>query len=203
MTRYAMQAYRVRESGNFRDEELGRNDRRRTSCTGLASRTTITASNQYEQKLFTARESRPRPFRDDKVLADWNGLMIAALALGARALDDDRYLRMAAKAASFIRTHMLVSGDRLMHRYRGGEASVPGNLDDYAFVVWGLVELYQAGYDPEHLDLALRLSASMLKYFSAGSGGLLFAPLDGERLVAATVEDHGRCVSVGKFSRLL
>ncbi len=187
--KHAMETYRVSESGNFRDEAsgmmTGENILHLDGIPADAARI-----ESIRKKLFAARERRPRPFRDDKVLTDWNGLMIAALALGARALGEDRYLCMAGKAASFIKNEMLVDGDRLLHRYRNGEASVRGNIDDYAFVAWGLIELYQAGFDPEHLDLALRLSASMLKYFSGGSGGLTFAPLDGERLIAVTVESH-------------
>ncbi len=186
---HAMAVFHAGENGNFIDEATGR-----MTGENILHLGEIPADagrlEAIRKKLFTARQGRPRPFRDDKVLADWNGLMIAALAAGARALGDDRYLRMAGDAASFIRAKMLVGGDRLMHRYRDGEVSVPGNLDDYAFFIWGLIELHQAGFDPEHLDLALRLSASMLKYFSAGNGGLNFAPLDGEQLIAGTVDNH-------------
>ena len=118
-------------------------------------------------RLFAARAQRPRPLRDDKVLADWNGLMIAALAAGARALGERAYLDAAGRAAAFIGKEMLRDGDLLLHRYREGEAGIPGNLDDYAFFIWGLVELYEAGLT-RHLDLALRLSGVMLKSFSSG-----------------------------------
>ena len=114
--------------------------------------------------------------------------MIAALAAGARVLDDGRYLSAAERAAEFIREKMLVDGDRLMHRYRDGEKSVPGNLDDYAFFVWGLIELYETGYKTLYLDLAIRISGAMLEYFEADGGGLLFSPSDGEHLIARTVE---------------
>jgi len=185
----AMEAFRVSVRGNFSDEATGRmtgeNILHREDMPDGSAR-----MESIRKKLFDARERRPRPFRDDKVLADWNGLMIAALALGARALGDERYLRMAGDAASFIRTRMMTGDGRLLHRYRNGEASVPGNLDDYAFVVWGLIELYQAGFDPEHLDLALRLATSMVNHFSDVNGGLSFSPRDGEKLVAETMENH-------------
>ncbi len=185
----AMEAYNAGDRGNFRDEATGRMTGENILHLGGVPADTAEMES-IRGRLFAARERRPRPFRDDKVLADWNGLMMAALSVGARALGEDRYLRMARDAASFIRTGMMTGDDRLLHRYRNGEASVPGNLDDYAFVAWGLIELYQAGFDPEHLDLALRLTASMLDRFSDGSGKLSFAPRDGERLVAETVETH-------------
>ncbi|HPC41418.1 MAG TPA: thioredoxin domain-containing protein [Spirochaetota bacterium] len=187
--RRAMEAYSISDRGNFRDEATGRMTGENILHLGAVPGDTARMES-IREKLFAARERRPRPFRDDKVLADWNGLMIAALALGARALGDDRYLRMARDAASFIGSRMMTGGDRLLHRFRNGGASVPGNLDDYAFVAWGLIELYQAGFDPEHLDLAIRLSASMLKHFADGGGRLAFAPRDGEKLVAETVETH-------------
>ncbi len=186
---HAMEAYGVAAEGNYADESTGLNKGENI----LHHRSWPADAERLaplREKLFAARELRPRPFRDDKVLTDWNGLMIAALAVGARALDDDRYLAMAAGAASFIESRMLVNGDRLLHRYRGGEASVPAYLDDYAFFIWGLIELYQAGFDPGRLELALRLAVSMLKLFDGGDGGLRFAPLDGERLIAGTVEYH-------------
>jgi uncharacterized protein YyaL (SSP411 family) len=141
-----------------------------------------------QKKLLAAREQRQRPLRDDKILTDWNGLMIAALAAGSRALDDGRYLAAAERAAEFLMRKMLVAGDRLLHRYLGGDASVPGNLDDYAFFIWGLIELYEAGFNTIYLDLAIRLSGSMLRYFANDNGGLVFSPLDGERLITRTVE---------------
>ncbi|MBP7736178.1 MAG: thioredoxin domain-containing protein [Spirochaetes bacterium] len=188
-TGYAMRAYGATEEGNFAEEATGRS----TGENILLFKSWPAEAERLaslRDKLFAARELRRRPFRDDKVLTDWNGLMIAALAVGASALDDDRYLGMAAGAASFIESRMLVNGDRLLHRYRGGEASVPAYLDDYAFFIWGLIELYQAGFDPGRLELALRLAASMLRLFDGGEGGLTFAPLDGERLIAGTVEYH-------------
>jgi uncharacterized protein len=184
---YAGEIYNLSAEGNFTDQAVGR----KTGENILYFQVMPSDTDRFEsirKKLFAARERRTRPLRDDKVLTDWNGLMIAALAAGARVLDNDRYLAAAERAAEFIRIKMLGKGDRIMHRYRDGDASVPGNLDDYAFFIWGLIELYEAGYNTQYLDLAVRLSGSMLEYFSNDDGGLLFSPLDGERLVALTVE---------------
>ena len=108
------------------------------------------------QKLFKSRAKRVHPFKDDKVLTDWNGLMIAALAKGAQVLDSVM-LSKAANATSFILGNLKNAEGKLLHRYREKEASVDGNLDDYAFLIWGLIELYEATFRTKYLDEALRL----------------------------------------------
>jgi uncharacterized protein YyaL (SSP411 family) len=92
------------------------------------------------KKLFKERDKRIHPFKDDKILTDWNGLMIAALAKGAQVFDKEEYLHGAIKATDFIFNHMYKEG-RLFHRYRDGEAGLTGNIDDYAFLIWALLEL--------------------------------------------------------------
>ena len=91
------------------------------------------------QRLFAYREKRVHPMKDDKILTDWNGLMIAALAKGAQALDEPRYGEAACRAADFILGNMRKTNGRLWHRHRGGRTGVEANLDDYAFLVWGLI----------------------------------------------------------------
>ncbi|MBZ0166543.1 MAG: thioredoxin domain-containing protein, partial [Candidatus Omnitrophica bacterium] len=93
--------------------------------------------------LFLLREDRPRPHLDDKVLVDWNGLLISSLAIGSRVLHEPAYLDAAEEAARFIMHNMIKDG-RLLHRYRDGEAAIPGMLDDYAFFTNGLIDLYEA-----------------------------------------------------------
>jgi uncharacterized protein len=95
-------------------------------------------------RLFDERAERPRPNKDDKILADWNGLMIAALAKASRAFGEGDFSLAAERAADFILTRMRTKDGRLLHRYRDGDASVTGFADDYAFLAWGLLELYQA-----------------------------------------------------------
>jgi uncharacterized protein YyaL (SSP411 family) len=147
--------------------------------------------------LLETREKRVRPLKDDKVLTDWNGLMIAALARSASALEDGRYLNAAESAAGFIIKHMITADGKLLHSWRDGAAAVQGNLDDYAFFIWGLVELYEATYQPEYLELSVRLTESMLKYFSDDAGPLLFSPVDGEELIATMLEYYDGALPSG------
>jgi uncharacterized protein YyaL (SSP411 family) len=107
--------------------------------------------------LFNIRGSRPRPHLDDKVLTAWNGLMIAAMARTARVLPDaGRYLAAAQRAATFLKDKMW-NGETLLRRYRAGEAAIEGYAEDYAHLIFGLLELFQADGDPAWLEWALAL----------------------------------------------
>ncbi|MBM4248641.1 MAG: thioredoxin domain-containing protein [Euryarchaeota archaeon] len=148
-------------------------------------------------KLLEAREKRARPHRDDKVLADWNGLIVAALARAAVVLGRDRYGKAARKAADFVEKRMRRDG-RLLHRFRDGDASFAGNLEDHAFMVWGLLELYDWDHDPSHLEAALELNGLMLGHFWDGEGGgLFFTPDDGEELLIRQKEAYDGAIPAG------
>ena len=113
---------------------------------------------------------RRKPFRDEKVLADWNGLMIAAFSRGAQVLGDERWLRIASEAADFVLSSMHRDG-MLMHSYKGSRVSI---LDDYAFLIFGLIELYQAGFDGRYLERAEILCDEMVSHFSDPDGGFYY-----------------------------
>jgi uncharacterized protein YyaL (SSP411 family) len=116
--------------------------------------------------LLTIRSNRKRPHLDDKVLVSWNGLMIGAFARGSVILGDHRLLEAAKKAALFIKKQLYVSKEKnLQRRYRDGESGLSGQLDDYAFLVSGLIELYQADQDPELLDWAVTLTHKQIELF--------------------------------------
>jgi uncharacterized protein YyaL (SSP411 family) len=117
------------------------------------------------QVLFEIREKRVHPLKDDKILTDWNGLMIAACAKASAAFGEPAYLAAAKKAADFIWFNLRDEAGRLKKRYRDGEADHPSHLDDYAFLVWGLIEIYQADFDPEYLRRAIDLNDLMLREF--------------------------------------
>ncbi len=133
------------------------------------------------QKLLAARGERPRPFKDTKVLADWNGLMIAALADVFRVTGEERSLRAAARAADFVLGAMRGPGGRLFHVFEGGEARVPAFLDDHAFLVRGLLALYGAGYEPKRLETALELTEDAIGLFWDEDAGGFFFTVPGER----------------------
>jgi hypothetical protein len=137
---------------------------------------------RWREILRKARELRVRPFRDEKILAGWNGLMIVALARGYAASGEAAWREAAERAAGFIRERLLTAEGRLLRSYNAGEASIPGFLEDYAFYVWGLIELHQATLEEGLLDDALTLSREMLRLFGAEGGGLYDTGSDSEQL---------------------
>ncbi len=127
------------------------------------------------QLLFDVRELRPHPLKDDKILTDWNGLMIAALAKAGGVLQEEVYIQAAKKAADFILGTLRNENGQLIKRYRAGEAALPAHLDDYAFLAWGLIEIYQADFDPGYFRAALEITEKMIDLFwDQDSGGFYF-----------------------------
>jgi len=116
-------------------------------------------------KMLGIRRTRPHPHKDKKILSDWNGLMIAALSKAARILDNGEYLDKARSCAHFMLTNMMDAQGALYHRYIDGDRAVSGFLDDYVFLVWGLIELYEAGFEPAYLRAALELNEKAIELF--------------------------------------
>jgi len=150
------------------------------------------------KRLLDIRSLRQRPMLDDKVLADWNGLMIAALARGAKVTGRTVYAGAAARAARFILGGIRTPEGRLLHRYRDGQPAIPGYLDDYAFMIWGLIELYEATFEAKWLSEALELTDAMRDLFGDGEkGGFFFTGADAERLIVRTKEMYDGAVPSG------
>src|SRR6266446_5845056 len=125
------------------------------------------------EKLFAIRGQRPRPHLDDKIIAAWNGLMISAFARAAQVLDDSRYLEVATRAANFLRSDLYDSSGEILYRNcRGSRSGVEGFADDYAFVVRGLFDLYEASFNVEWLKFATELQAKQDRlFFDEKNGG--------------------------------
>jgi len=190
-----MEVFAFKAEGNFKDEATGRQTGANIPHLekplaawaieyGLSETEFATRLEAARTKLFALREKRPRPYRDDKILTDWNGLAIAALAKAARAFDRPELAERAAKAADFILTILADARGRLLHRFRDGEAALPAHLDDHAFLMWGLTELYQATFAPKYLDEALRLASALKERFEdADQGGFFLTASDAEELL--------------------
>ncbi len=191
----ALRVFNVTADGNFADEASGRKTganilHLRRELPALAAEFEMPVAElkqrleRIRQTLFGAREERIHPHKDDKILADWNGLMIAALAKGARIFGDTGTLTAASRAADFILKKMRTKSGRLLHRYRAGEAAISAMLDDYAFLAWGLLELYEASFVNKYLQDALTLTDITLTHFwDNESGGFFQTPHDGEELL--------------------
>ena len=148
--------------------------------------------------LFSSREKRPRPFRDDKILTDWNGLMITGFAAASRALGEPRYAEAAAKAADFVSSKLSDGRGNLLHRYRGGEAAIPGNLDDYVFMMEAYLELYEATFDLKWLDRARGTAEKMTALFRDDKRkGFFLTSHDAEALITRPKEVYDGAVPSG------
>lgn len=143
------------------------------------------------EQLFAAREKRPRPHRDEKVIVAWNGLMISAFARAAAVLDEPGYLEMATRAAEFIWRELWDADTGLLRRhYKDGAAEVAGFAEDYAFLIRGLLDLYEAGFETDYLDWALQLNETLLEKFWDEQGGGLFSSVPDENILLRFKEDY-------------
>jgi len=140
---------------------------------------------ETKARLFAQREQRPKPFRDDKAIASWNGLALAALAEAGRRLDRREWLEAAVALAGFLLGPLSTPEGRLRRTWRAGEAKGTGYLDDYADVAHGLLELHVATGELRWLEEARRLALLAVELFADDErGGFFLTPADGERLVA-------------------
>jgi uncharacterized protein YyaL (SSP411 family) len=140
-------------------------------------------------KMLAARDRRPAPLCDDKILTSWNGLMIAAYADGFRVLRDDGYRRAAEKAADFLLTKLRARDGRLLRTYRAGQAKLSAYLEDYAFLVHGLLRLHAATGDSKRLEQARELTDRMIADFSDPKNGGFFSTADRHETLIARPKD--------------
>ncbi len=153
---------------------------------------------EVQKKLFAARLQRLRPHLDDKILADWNGLMISSFAFASRVLEEPKYLAAAQKAAEFILTKMKRTDGRLLHRYRKEEAAIPAYIEDYAFFIHGLIDLYEASFDPKYVSQAKQLCSEMIRLFwDETRGGFYLTGSDAETLILRPKEVYDGAVPSG------
>ena len=147
-------------------------------------------------KMFDSREKRIHPDKDDKVLADWNGIMIAAFAQAGKVFKEPRYLATARKAADGIWLQMQHDG-HLYHRSIGGAVAIDGFLDDYAHFTWGLLEIYRACYDMKYLDRAVELTETVLRRFSDEKGGFFQTEDTSEEIIVRLKEVYDGAIPSG------
>jgi len=160
-------------------------------------------------KLFIVRENRVHPQKDDKILTDWNGLMIAAMARAGAILNNKLYADAAVKAMDFLINNLMKKDGSLMKRYRNGNSGLTGVLDDYAFTIWALIELYNMNYDEKYLEIAMDLSEYQIdQFWDFDSHGFFFTASSGEALLVRSKEVYdgaipsGNSVSAFNFIRL-
>jgi hypothetical protein len=195
-----VKVFNILPEGNYRDEATGKVTGANiphvtSSLDDLSSKLNMEEEQlgsileNARKKLFEHREKRVHPYKDDKILTDWNGLMIAALAKAGRAFDEPGYVDAARDAADFILNEMMTEDGRLLHRHREGESGINGHVDDYAFMIWGLLDLYEASFEVDYLKVALRLNEKFIEdFWDKESGGFFFTSKAGEELLVRKKE---------------
>ena len=154
--------------------------------------------------LFEAREKRVHPAKDDKILTDWNGLIIAALARASQVLGEEEYLLAAVKTADFFLEKILEKNGTLYHRFVKGERAVEGFLDDYAFLAWGLTEIYEASFDDRFLQTASKLTDIMItRFWDEKEGGFFFSARNSADIVAKRKEVYDGALPSGNSVAML
>ncbi len=210
-----LKVFNIEKNGNFMEQATGKRAganilHLRKSLTEIASELKMSDQDLQKrletarQKLFTYREKRIHPHRDDKILTDWNGLMIAAFAKGARVFDEPRYAEAAKATVDFILKNMRKSDGRLLHRYRDEQASLPAQVDDYAFLIWGMLELYETIFEVRYLQIALDLNRDLIEHFwDDNNGGFYFVADDGENLLVRQKEIYDGAIPSGNSVEML
>ncbi|MFH1754804.1 MAG: thioredoxin domain-containing protein, partial [Candidatus Latescibacterota bacterium] len=210
----AVQTFGLSDEGNYQEEAGGEPTGNNilylekplpqaAALQGVSEAELLARLEKIRQALFAGREKRVHPYKDDKILTDWNGLMIAALAKAARAFAEPRYAAGASRAAEFIlKRHHGKQG--LQHRYRDGEWGIDPNIDDYAFLIWGLLELHETTFDAGYLTSALDLTGVLFEHFWDGDGGgFFFASDESEKLLVRNKEIYDGAVPSGNSVMML
>ena len=211
--------YNVERNGNYQDEATGRSLQKNilyctsdpeefASSHGMKTEDLEKILEKSRKILAGIRTRRPRPNLDDKILCDTNGLTIAALSIAYRRTGEKMLLEMAQKAAGFI-LEKLYSNGHLLHRFRESEASINGFLDDYAFTIFGFLELYFSTFENRYLETSLKLQDTLDKEFWDRTGkGYFQTPESGEELFSRPKEGHdgaipgGNSIEIGNIIRL-
>lgn len=191
--------YAITKEGNFKSEVGEKNNTNIFYQTmsinefsvkySISEKQILLNIENIRQKLYQTRTTRIHPQKDDKILTDWNALMITALAKAAVVFDNDAYIELAEKAMDFLLKHMINKDSEILHRYRDGDAGIVGYADDYAFSIWALIELYQATFNSKYLKLSLDLNQYLLDHFwDEEYGGIFFTSDKNEQLIAVSKE---------------
>jgi hypothetical protein len=180
--------YDVTQHGNWEETNIlnrPKSHEQAARILGLDPAELTVVLDRCKRRLFEVRSQRVWPGRDDKVLAGWNGLMISAMAQAAQTLDEPRYREAARQAADFVLGTMRQPDGGLWHSFKDGRARFNAYLDDYACLIDGLVDVYQATFDALYLDAALELAKRLVSQFhDPEAGGFFYTSHDHEELIA-------------------
>ncbi|MBA4310831.1 MAG: thioredoxin domain-containing protein [Chlorobiaceae bacterium] len=210
-----IEIFNLKEEGNFFDPMNGGYTTEnifhlQETIEDYANRNNLSVSEVNEKInlgrkiLFEEREKRVHPFKDDKVLTDWNGLMIGAFAIAAQSTNESKFIGAAKNSLSFIKKYLIKEDGKLLHRYRDGEAAIDATLEDYAFLIFGLIELYQTSFEQSDLALALNLNEIVIQHFwDAENGAFYFTSDDAEEMIIRQKEIYDGAIPSGNSMMML
>jgi uncharacterized protein YyaL (SSP411 family) len=211
---FAIRIFGVKPLGNYSEPFKGGNGKnilhlavpldQMATQMGLTVDQIIGKLGKTVKLLFAEREKRVRPARDDKVLVDWNGLTIAALARASVVFGEQKYLEAAEKVAEFILSAMRTADGKLYHRYAKGERAVFGFLDDYASMTYGLIELYEASFNEKYLQISLELTKTLIAdFWDEANGGFYLTPKTSEQTIPRLKQSYDGAAPSGNSVALL
>ncbi len=184
------ECFHIDKDGNYTDEASHGKTGKNIIISKEIDLTNQKTLNSIREKLFKNRELRIHPHKDDKVLTSWNGLMIASFSKAGRVLNEPLFTETAKKAADFILSTMY-KDKVLFHMYRDKEVKIPGYADDYAFFVWGLLELYQSTFETKYLKHAIELNNVLINNFwDEDAGGFYFTSKNDNELIVRMKDSH-------------
>ena len=196
------------KGGNFHDEASGQTTGKNIpyfpiELDSILNKLEMSSENfnnfikESRKKLFLKREKRIHPLKDDKILTDWNGLMIAALSQGGKILNNSEYTEAAQKSVDFMQKYLRDGNGKLFKRYRLGKSGLSPHIDDYSFMVWGLLDLYENTFEVEHLETAIELTEIMIEDFSDSTGGFYIGSKHAEKLMVRSKDSYDGALPSG------
>ena len=212
---FFINAFNITGSGNYSDEISGNPTGQnipymKNSLRSIAEQNDMDIVSLKERmkkiiaRLYGIRRNRIRPFRDEKILTDWNAFMAAAFARGGRVLGEKSYLDKAAETTDFLLNQMTAPDGRLYHSRNRGVSSIDAHLDDYAFMIMALIELYQTTFDYGYIRKALGYNKILDRYFwDEKNGGYYFAPSGNKDLIVRKKESYDGAIPSGNSIALL
>ena len=202
---FVSKVWNITKSGNFRDESTGTmNGKNILHLSDLLSAEETQRISSPRGKLFDGREKRVHPLKDTKILADWNGLMIAAFAKAGRAFGMDDCIRVAIDANAFVESEMRQDNGELWHRWREGHKAVEGQLEDYVFMIYGLLELYESTLDIRYLETAVSYNDVLAGSFvDEDNGGYFMTAENAEKLIIRPKELYDGAIPSGNSVHML
>ena len=191
-----IETFNIELSGNYIDEALGKKTLK--NILYLNNPKSNNKINKILNDLYTIRKERIHPLKDDKILTDWNGLMIAAFAKAGDVFNSDDYIKQAENSAQFILKNLTDKNGRLLKRYRNGKSGIDSHLDDYAFFIWGLLELYEATFNTIYLLEAIKLSEIMVsEFWDTENGAFFLGSNNSEKLIVRAKTGYDGAIPSG------